>query len=109
MVQARDNDNISKSIKRKDAKQGKLHKPPIANPLEKKLATECSLTKKQQTNSLLTTQIYLHTTQIDTICGMITISGIHLVSQHDRQYEKDRSHQSIKLQSTIVVYITVTI
>ena len=26
MVQTRDNDNISKSIKRKDAKQGKLQK-----------------------------------------------------------------------------------
>ena len=53
MVQTRDNDNISKSIKRKDAKQGKLQ-----------LATKCPLTKKQQTNNLLTTQVHLHTTQI---------------------------------------------
>ena len=42
----------------------KLHKPPIANPRKKKLVTKCPLTKKQQTNSLLTTQIHLHTTQI---------------------------------------------
>ena len=53
MVQTRDNDNISKSIKRKDTKQGKLQ-----------LATKCPLTKKQQTNNLLTTQVHLHTTQI---------------------------------------------
>ena len=64
IVQTRDNDNISKSIKRKDAKQGKLHKPPIANLPKKKLASKCPLTKKQQTNSLLTTQIHLNTTQI---------------------------------------------
>ena len=64
IVQTRDNDNISKSIKRKDPKQGKLHKTPIANPTKKKLATKCPLTKKQQTNTLLTTQIHLHTTQI---------------------------------------------
>ena len=64
IVQTRDNDNISKSIKRKDAKQGKLHKPPIANLSKKKLASKCPLTKKQQTNSLLTTQIHLNTTQI---------------------------------------------
>ena len=64
MVQTRENDNISKSIKRKDAKQGKLHKNPIANPPKKKLATKCPLTKKQQTNSLLATQIHLNTTQI---------------------------------------------
>ena len=64
IVQLRDNDNISKSIKRKDPKQGKLHKTPIANPTKKKLAIKCPLTKKQQTNTLLTTQIHLHTTQI---------------------------------------------
>ena len=64
IVQTRNNDNISKNIKRKDAKQGKLHKPPTANPPKKKLATKCPLTKKQQTNTLLTTQISLHTTQI---------------------------------------------
>ena len=64
IVQTRDNDSISKSIKRKDAKQGKLQKTPIANPTKKKLATKCPLTKKQQTNILLTTQIHLHTTQI---------------------------------------------
>ena len=46
MVQTRDNDNISKSIKRKDAKQGKLHKPPTVNPPQKKLANKCPLTKK---------------------------------------------------------------
>ena len=51
MVHTRDNDSISKSIKRKDAKQGKLQ-----------LATKCPLTKKQQTNTLLTTQVHLHTT-----------------------------------------------
>ena len=55
IVQTRDNDNICKSIKRKDAKQGKLHKPPISNLPKKKLVTKCPLTKKQQTNSLLTT------------------------------------------------------
>ena len=64
IVQTRDNDNISKSIKRKEAKQGKLHKPSIANLPKKKLATKCPLTKKQQTNTLLTTQKYLHKTQI---------------------------------------------
>ena len=64
IVQTRDNDNISKSIKTKDPKQGKLHKTPTANPTKKKLATKCPLTKKQQTNTLLTTQIHLHTTQI---------------------------------------------
>ena len=64
IVQTRDNDSISKNIKRKGPKQGKLHKHPIANPPKKKLATKCPLTKKQQTNSLLTTQIHLHTTQI---------------------------------------------
>ena len=46
IVQTRDNDNISKSIKRKDAKQGKLHKPPTVNPPQKKLANKCPLTKK---------------------------------------------------------------
>ena len=40
---------------------------------------------------------------------MIAIKGIRLVSKYDSQYEKDQSHQLIKLQSTIVVYITVTI
>ena len=64
IVQTRNNDNISKNIERNDAKQGKLHKPPTANPPKKKLATKCPLTKKQQTNTLLTTQINLHTTQI---------------------------------------------
>ena len=64
IAQTRDNDNISKSIKRKDPKQGKLHKTPIANPTKKKLATKCPLTKKQQINTLLTTQIHLHTPQI---------------------------------------------
>ena len=64
IVKTRNNDNISKNIKRKDAKQGKLHKPPTANPPKKKLATKCPLTKKQQTNTLLTAQINLHTTQI---------------------------------------------
>ena len=63
-VQARNNDSISKNIKRKDAKQGKLRKPPTANPPKKKLVTKCPFTKKQQTNTLLTTQINLHTTQI---------------------------------------------
>ena len=67
MVQTRDKRiNISKSIERKDAKQGKLHKPPIANPPKEKLATKCPLNKKQQSNSLLTTQIHLHATQIHT-------------------------------------------
>ena len=63
IVQTRNNDNISQSIKRKDAKQGKLHKTPIANPTKKKLATKCPFTKKQETNSLLITQIHLHITQ----------------------------------------------
>ena len=40
IVQTRDNNNICKSIKRKEAKQGKLHKPPIANSPKKKLATK---------------------------------------------------------------------
>ena len=43
---SRRNNNIGKSIKRKNAKQGKLHKPPIANPPRKKLATKCPLTIK---------------------------------------------------------------
>ena len=64
IVQTRNNDNISKNIKIKDATQGKLHKPPTANPPKKKLAIKCPLTKKQQINNLLTTQINLHTTQI---------------------------------------------
>ena len=64
IAQTRDNYHISKSIKRKDAKQGKLQKNPIANPTKKKLATKYPLTKKQQTNALLTTQIHLHATQI---------------------------------------------
>ena len=46
IAQTRDNNNISKSIKRKDAKQGKLHKPPPVNPPQKKLANKCPLTKK---------------------------------------------------------------
>ena len=33
-------------MKRKNAKQGKLHKPPTANPPRKKLATKCPLTIK---------------------------------------------------------------
>ena len=82
IVQTRDNDNISKSIKRKDAKQGKLHKNPIANPPKKKLATKCPLTKKQQTNSLLTTQIHLHTTQI-------------------HRYDRKRNTSSLKVQQPI--------
>ena len=64
IVQTRNNNNISKNIERKDAKQGKLNKPPTANPLKKKLMTKCLLTKKQQTNTLPTTQISLHTMQI---------------------------------------------
>ena len=40
---------------------------------------------------------------------MIAMSGIHLVSNYDSQYEKDQSHQMTKLQGMIVVYITVTI
>ena len=63
IVQTRGNDSISKSIKRKDAKQEELKKT-FANPPKKKLATKCPLTKKQQTNTLLTKQIHLHTTQI---------------------------------------------
>ena len=51
-------------MKRKGAKQGKLHEPRTANPPKKKLGTKCPLTKKQQTSTLLTTQINLHTTQI---------------------------------------------
>ena len=47
IVQTRDNDSISKSIKRKDPKQGKLHKAPTAYPTKKKLVTKCPLTKKQ--------------------------------------------------------------
>ena len=64
IIQTSDNDNISKSIKRKDTKQGKLKKKPITNPPKKKLATKCPLTTKQQTNTLLTTKIHLHTMQI---------------------------------------------
>ena len=63
-VKTRGSDNISKSIKRKVAKQGKLYKPPIANPPKEKLATKCTLTKKQRTNILLTTQIHEHIAQI---------------------------------------------
>ena len=40
---------------------------------------------------------------------IIAINGIRLVSKYERQYEKGRSHRSKKLQSTMVVYITVTI
>ena len=40
---------------------------------------------------------------------MIAINEIRLVSTYGRQHKKDRSHRSIKLQNTIVVYITVTI
>ena len=36
IVQTRDNDSIGKGIKRKDAKQGNLHKTPIKNPPKKK-------------------------------------------------------------------------
>ena len=35
---------------------------------------------------------------------MIAINGMRLVSKYDRQYEKGRSHRSIKLHNTIVVY-----
>ena len=63
-VQTRDNNNISNSIKRKDTKQEKLHKSPIVNPPKKKLATKCPLTRKKQTNTLLTTQMHVHTMQI---------------------------------------------
>ena len=40
---------------------------------------------------------------------MIAINGIRLVSKYNSQYEKDQSDWLIKRQSTIVVYITVTI
>ena len=40
IVQTRNNDSVSKNIKRKDAKQGKFHKPPIANQPKKKLVTK---------------------------------------------------------------------
>ena len=40
---------------------------------------------------------------------MIAVNGIRPVSNYDSQYEKDQSHQMTKLQSMIVVYITVTI
>ena len=63
-VYTRDNDSMSKSIKIKSTKQGKLHKPPIVNPLKKKLVTKCPLTKKKQTNTLLTTTIHLHKMKI---------------------------------------------
>ena len=36
IAQTRNNDNISKNIKRKDAEQGKLHKSPTANRPKKK-------------------------------------------------------------------------
>ena len=106
IVQTRDNGNICESIKRKDAKQGKLHKPPIANPPKKKLATKFPLTKKQQTNTLLTTQIHLHTTQIHrNDCNKRNMSSIKV-----QQPIRERSKPSIdKLQSTIVVYIAITI
>ena len=40
---------------------------------------------------------------------MNAINRIRLVSLHERQYKKGRSHRSIKFQNTIVVYVTVTI
>ena len=53
-----------KTIKRKNTKQEKLHKLLIANPPKKKIVTECPLARKQRTSTLLTTQMHLHTMQI---------------------------------------------
>ena len=57
------------------------------------------LTKKQQTSTLLTTQTHLHTTQI------------HSDNRNKRNMpirERSKRNRLIKLQRTIVVYITVT-
>ena len=48
IVQARDNDNISRSMKRKDARKGKLQNSPTANTPKKNLANKCHLTKKSK-------------------------------------------------------------
>ena len=77
IVQTRDNGNISKSIKKKDTKQEKFHKTPIANPPKKKLEAKCPLTNKQQSNTLLTTQIHLQTTSIHKdVCNKRNTSSI---------------------------------
>ena len=58
IIQTRDNENIKKTIKRKDTNQEKLYKPTTANSPEQKPATKCPFTRKQQTNTLFTTQIH---------------------------------------------------
>ena len=106
IVQARDNDNISKSIKRKDAKQGKLQK----NQLQIQRKRNSRLNAPLQWNSkptLCLQQRYIYIQRKYT--EMNAISRIRLVSQQERQYKKGRSHRSIKFQNTIVVYVMVTI
>ena len=106
IVQTRDNDNISRSIKRKDAKKGKLQNPPTANTPKKKLANKCHLTKKSKP-TLCLEHWYINMQRKYT--EMNAINGIRLVTQYDRQYKKGRSYQSIKLQNTTVVSVTVII
>ena len=105
-VQTRDNDNISRSMKRKDVKKGKLQNPPTANTPKKKLANKCHLTKKSKPTLCLEHR-YINMQRKYT--EMNATNGICLVTQYDRQYKKGRSYRSIKLQNTTVVYVTVII
>ena len=107
IIQTSDNDNISKSIKRKDTKQGKLKKKKQWQIHQKRNSQLNALLQRNSKPTLCLQQRYIYIQRKYT--EMNPINEIFLVSQHERQYKTGQSHRSIKFQNTIVVYVTVII
>ena len=105
IIQTSDNDNISKSIKRKDTKQGKLKKKKQWQIHQKRNSQLNALLQRNSKPTLCLQQRYIYIQRKYT--EMNPINEIFLVSQHERQYKTGQSHRSIKFQNTIVVYVTV--
>ena len=107
IVQTRDNDNISKSIKRKKTQSKKnFIKPQLQ--IHRKRNSKLNAPLQINNKATLCLQLrYIYKQRRYT--KMFAINGIRLVSKYHSQSEKGQSHRLIKLQSRLVVYITVTI